>query len=73
MVSNTTLETGFFHLHLKHQDVVRTDLRVTNGALNQIQETTTGFLVDLTPPELIFIGDGAVLEKDMDYQVSITN
>jgi hypothetical protein len=71
LASNVTEHAGFFHLHLKHGDQVETELRVTNGALNQVVMATDGFVVDLTPPLLVFLGDGPDWEADTEYQVGI--
>ena len=44
---------------------------MTNGAKNTIERQTTGFLVDLTAPEMAFIGDGPVNGVDLRYQVML--
>ncbi|XP_041378093.1 uncharacterized protein LOC121390363 [Gigantopelta aegis] len=60
------------HFHLNHRDVVKSKLRVTNGALNNIELESSGFVVDLTAPVLVYLGDGAEAKFDIEYQSSLT-
>lgn len=67
--SNTTRSVKWLNFHLQHKDKVKVNLRTTNGALNTIVNTTNGFVVDLTPPTLISLGDGLEPGKDIEFQV----
>ncbi|VDI79784.1 Hypothetical predicted protein [Mytilus galloprovincialis] len=60
-----------FHLH--HKDQVKVKLKTTNAALNSIINETDGFVVDLTPAELVSLGDGTVLKKDETFQFDLTS
>ncbi|CAC5384518.1 unnamed protein product [Mytilus coruscus] len=66
--SNTTRSVKWLNFHLQHKDKVKVNLRTTNGALNTIVNTTDGFVVDLTPPTLISLGDGLEPGKDIEFQ-----
>ncbi|XP_064646203.1 uncharacterized protein LOC135499389 [Lineus longissimus] len=55
------------HFHLHHRDIIKSKLRTTNGALNFIESETNSFVVDLTPPNLIYLNDGPTAEVDIDY------
>jgi hypothetical protein len=68
-LSNETREVDWVNFHLKHKDNVKVKLRTTNGALNSIINETDGFIVDLTPPVLVNLGDGSVLHEDNTFQV----
>lgn len=58
------------NFHLNHRDVVKTQVRATNGALNSVAIETDSFIVDTTPPALIYgLWDGQG-SADVDYQVS---
>lgn len=57
------------NFHLEHNDEIRTTVKATNGALNDIDVESNGFLVDLTPPLLGHLNDGSVTGKDIAYQV----
>ena len=67
--SNETREVDWVNFHLQHKDNVKVKLRTTNGALNTIINETDGFIVDLTPPVLVTLGDGSVLHHDTTFQV----
>ena len=56
------------HFHLNHRDKVKTQVRVTNGALNTAVEETDSFIVDMTPPELVSLWDG-LGDADIEFQV----
>ena len=60
------------HFHLHHKDEVKYTLRTTNCALNLIDQESNGFLVDLTPPKLLQIGDGPNFSVDIEYQVCVS-
>ena len=68
--SNETEEVNWVNFHLQHKDHVKVQLRTTNGALNSVVNETDGFVVDLTPPVLVNLGDGAILGQDIAFQVS---
>ncbi|KAJ8321023.1 hypothetical protein KUTeg_002610 [Tegillarca granosa] len=70
---NTTTSVKWLNFHFHHRDRIKTVLQTTNGALNSIQNETDGFIVDLTPPLLVHIGDGNAQGKDIDYQSSDTS
>jgi hypothetical protein len=53
-LSNETREVDWVNFHLKHKDNVK---------------ETDGFIVDLTPPVLVNLGDGSVLHEDKTFQV----
>jgi len=67
--SNLTTSVKWLNFHLHHKDKVKLNLRTTNGALNTIVNSTDGFVVDLTPPVLIELGDGSTVGKDLEFQV----
>ncbi|PVD18248.1 hypothetical protein C0Q70_21774, partial [Pomacea canaliculata] len=71
---NVNLDTTFekHRFSLRHRDVVRTKLRVSNGALNTITSETDSFIIDLTPPELYSLWDG-LGSSDIEYQSDITS
>jgi hypothetical protein len=56
------------HFNLAHKLHVKTKLRATNGAYNTDNADTNGFIVDLTPPELDYIGDGVTPRTDIFFQ-----
>ncbi|XP_048258679.1 uncharacterized protein LOC124137747 [Haliotis rufescens] len=60
------------NFHLNHQDVVKTKLKTINNALGTVEQTTDGFVVDLTPPRMVFLGDGREQGKDAEFQLSNT-
>ena len=64
-----SIEWVNFHLH--HKDHVKVKLKTTNAALNSIINETSGFVVDLTPADLVSLGDGTVLKEDKTFQVCI--
>ena len=55
----------------QHRDVVRTTIRATNGALNTNSQTSDSFVVDLTPPDLLYIYDG-LGNADIEFQVRLS-
>ena len=57
------------HFHLHHRDVVKTEVKVTNGALNTATTETDSFIVDLTAPDLVSLWDG-LGDEDIEFQVS---
>ena len=68
MAGDTTeVEWQDFHLH--HKDCLKSVMKTTNGALNEIETETNSFIVDLTPPLLDYIGDGNTARGDIQYQV----
>ncbi|XP_067658325.1 uncharacterized protein [Haliotis asinina] len=68
---NTNISQFEWHnFNLGHRDVVKTKLRTTNKALASVEQTTDGFVVDLTPPRMTFIGDGSVTNVDAEFQES---
>ncbi|ESO82597.1 hypothetical protein LOTGIDRAFT_236952 [Lottia gigantea] len=69
-LDNDTQSIEWHNFHLHHRDNVKLKLRTTNGALGRIVEETDGYVVDLTPPSLIYLNDGGQQTKDIDYQSS---
>jgi hypothetical protein len=67
LFSNTTSSITWLNFHHEHRDRIRTTLKTTDGALRYITNSTDSFVVDLTPPLLLYIRDGA-MAKDRDYQ-----
>lgn len=67
--NNETESVRWLNFHLHHNDYITFTLRTTNGALNSIINETDGFLVDLTPPELMFMRDGTDDKEDAEFQV----
>ena len=49
-------------------DFLLVTLEAVNGALLSTINNSTGILIDLSPPELLFIKDGALNELDTEYQ-----
>ncbi|CAG2187681.1 unnamed protein product [Mytilus edulis] len=70
--NNDTAGVKWLNFHLHHNDYIILTLRTTNGALNSIVNDTDGFLVDLTPPKLIYIRDGTDDIQDAEFQSNIT-
>lgn len=66
--SNTSSSVTWLNFDLEHKDRVKTELKVTNGALNSVTQETDGFVVDLSPPELEHLWDG-LGSSDIMYQV----
>ncbi|XP_071152144.1 uncharacterized protein, partial [Mytilus edulis] len=71
--SNTTDSVKWLNFQFQHKDKVKIDLRTTNGAHNSIVNSTDGYVVDLTPPELLYLGDGMVQDKDLEFQSDAKN
>ncbi|ESO91907.1 hypothetical protein LOTGIDRAFT_176774, partial [Lottia gigantea] len=69
-VDNDTNSFEWHNFHLHHQDSVKIRLLTTNGALGKITQHTDGYVVDLTPPTLIYLNDGGQQRQDVDYQSS---
>ncbi|KAK3609657.1 hypothetical protein CHS0354_035942 [Potamilus streckersoni] len=67
---NTTTSIKWQNFHLKHRDRIKSLLRTTNNALNQITSVTNSFIIDLTPPVLEYVNDGTEEGIDYDFQVS---
>ncbi len=61
------------HFNLLHKDMVKFNLRTINGALNDQNVTSSGVLIDLTPPLLDQLGDGPTFGTDIEFQVSNYN
>ena len=57
------------NFHLEHKDMIKSVVTGINGALNDVQNTTDGFVVDLTPPLLHHLADGPIDGLDISYQV----
>lgn len=57
------------NFNLQHKDNVKVKLRTINTALNSIINETDGFVVDLTSPVLVSLGDGTLLNEDITFQV----
>ncbi|KAK6174798.1 hypothetical protein SNE40_013376 [Patella caerulea] len=72
-MDNSTESVEWHNFHLHHRDSIKTKLRTTNGALGQIVEETDGYIVDLTPPRLIYLNDGGTQQTDIDYQSTLTS
>jgi hypothetical protein len=62
---------SMLNLELEHKDRVKLNVMATNGAESTVTAESNGFIVDLTPPELEYIGDGTVANKDIRFQVNI--
>eukprot|EP00105_Crassostrea_gigas_P044578 XP_019928726.1 PREDICTED: uncharacterized protein LOC105342845 [Crassostrea gigas] len=67
----STSSVKWLNFHNYHKDIIKTSLRTTNRALNEIVNTTDGFIVDLTPPQLHYLWDGDQ-EKDREFQSDIS-
>ena len=64
----STRNVKWLNFHNHHKDRIKVSLRTTNKALSQIVNTTDGFVVDLTPPQLLYLWDGS-WGKDREFQV----
>ncbi|XP_048250793.1 uncharacterized protein LOC124111176 [Haliotis rufescens] len=69
-LSKDTSEVEWHNFRLSHRDVVKTKLQAVNNALGSIEDSTNGFVVDLTPPRMAFLGDGSDAGRDADFQFS---
>ncbi|GFR58918.1 protein jagged-2 [Elysia marginata] len=58
-VDNYTSTVEYHHLSLQHGDLVKSTLRVTNGAQTSVERVTNGIVVDLTPPVMTQMWDGS--------------
>ncbi|XP_060596420.1 uncharacterized protein LOC132750448 [Ruditapes philippinarum] len=58
------------NFHLAHNDKIKSSIKATNGALNDIDTESDGFLIDLTSPLLGYLNDGPDNQKDIQYQVN---
>lgn len=67
---NATSSVTWLNFHHDHRDRIKTTLKTTDGALRWITNSTDSFVVDLTPPLLVYIRDGAA-SKDRDYQAGL--
>ena len=61
---------AWHHFHLHHKDYVKTKVRAINGATNFADVESNGYLVDLTQPDLLTLGDGDILGTDIAFQVN---
>ncbi|KAK3612537.1 hypothetical protein CHS0354_024514 [Potamilus streckersoni] len=67
---NDTNAASWKNFHLHHKDRVKSTVRAVNGALNPVERDTDGFIVDLTPPNLLYLGDGNNDKSDIEFQVN---
>jgi hypothetical protein len=67
--ANTSKTAEWRNFHLNHKDEIKTTVKATNGALNDVEIVTDGFIVDLTPPLLEHFNDGLINGKDLEFQV----
>ena len=70
-VGKSTSSIEWHHFHLHHNDYVYVNLQTVNGAKNHIDTESDGYRIDLTPPVLRTIGDGEILNTDIDFQVCV--
>ena len=71
-ISESTNTSVLHHFHLKHRDIIRSKVEVTNQALLSTSSSSNKFTVDLTEPIMMGLVDGLDLKKDMEYTVCIT-
>ncbi|KAL5015119.1 hypothetical protein ScPMuIL_009389 [Solemya velum] len=69
--NNQTEDVIWRNFHLQHRDRIKVVLETVNGALNSVENETDGFVVDLTPPKLLHLGDGLTENSDIEYQSQI--
>ena len=69
-VSSESVCIEWHHFHLHHKDYVKTNVRAINGATNHADVESNGYLVDLTQPDLLTLGDGDILGTDINFQVN---
>ncbi|CAH1249045.1 SELE [Branchiostoma lanceolatum] len=67
-----TTSFRWHHFHLHQGDQVFVNLNVTNRALGITSLMSNGFVLDLTPPELIYLRDGMDPDRDLQYSTSTT-
>ncbi|KAI6655616.1 hypothetical protein LOD99_2114 [Oopsacas minuta] len=60
------------HFHFSHGEYIRTRVTGQDGATRLTEVTSQGVLVDLTPPKIVQLYDGANFGIDESYQTSIT-
>ena len=65
----TIHEAEWRNFHLNHKDEIKSTVKATNGALNDVEVETDGFIVDLTSPILEHLHDGLINGKDLEFQV----
>ncbi|KAL5014713.1 hypothetical protein ScPMuIL_008983 [Solemya velum] len=69
--NNQTEDVIWRNFYLQHRDKIKVVLETVNGALNSVKNETDGFVVDLTPPKLLHLGDGLTENSDIEYQSQI--
>ena len=67
--TSDTTSVSWLNLDLAHKDRVKVNVKATNGAQSTVTVESNGFVVDLTPPELVYIKDGTVAGEDIKFQV----
>ncbi|KAK3612515.1 hypothetical protein CHS0354_024486 [Potamilus streckersoni] len=67
---NDTSSASWKNFHLHHKDRVKSTVRAVNGAINPVERDTDDFIVDLTPPNLLYLGDGNNDKSDIEFQVN---
>ena len=70
-ISESTNASVLHHFHLKHGDIIRSEVVVTNQALLSTSSSSNKFTVDLTEPIMLDLVDGLDIKNDMKYTVCI--
>ena len=69
--SRNTSRAVWKYFHLKHKDQIKSVVKATSEALNDVEAFSDGFVVDLTSPEIESLGDGTNINEDIAFQVRI--
>ncbi|XP_035697583.1 uncharacterized protein LOC118430698 [Branchiostoma floridae] len=66
-VGPDTTQINWHKFHLRHGDHVSVQLEATNQAMGSTMTSSNGFVLDLTRPVMVHLGDGAGPGEDRTY------
>ncbi|CAH1783351.1 unnamed protein product, partial [Owenia fusiformis] len=66
-VGGTVNSINWHHFHHHHGDFLYVEMQTTNGAGSTITTTSSGVTVDLTAPEVQYLGDGVEPETNAQF------
>eukprot|EP00058_Branchiostoma_floridae_P003027 XP_002588515.1 hypothetical protein BRAFLDRAFT_79470 [Branchiostoma floridae] len=68
-VGPDTTQINWHKFHLRHGDHVSVQLEATNQAMGSTMTSSNGFVLDLTRPVMVHLGDGAGPGEDRTYSM----